>query len=145
VILLPSQVCASQTGAHREGFLFLGSICSPTIPQIRLLSNHSHSLPVSLISPLFSASPPPTCALIGVFPTHVWTGPLAFQGLDSPNSWLSREPSIVRFGPVVVEIWRFLCFGEVERYKAYPGRSRAPLLSLFWPFITPQWPFPSLH
>jgi hypothetical protein len=44
-----------------------------------------------------------------------------------------------------VEIWRFLCFGEVERYKAYPGRSRAPLLSLFWPFITPQWPFPSLH
>ncbi|KAG1849458.1 hypothetical protein DFJ58DRAFT_451597 [Suillus subalutaceus] len=38
---------------------------------------------------------------------HFWSGPLAFQGLDSPHSWLSNEPSVVQFGPVVVEIWRF--------------------------------------
>ncbi|KAG2113321.1 hypothetical protein BD769DRAFT_1673703 [Suillus cothurnatus] len=64
------------------------------------------------------------------------------------TSRFSRDgfPSLLAFQRALnCPIWPSSCgdmevfvFGEVERYKAYPGRSRAPLLSLFWPFTTPS-------
>ncbi|KAG1840500.1 hypothetical protein DFJ58DRAFT_732868 [Suillus subalutaceus] len=96
-----------------------------------MLTNHPPNSPLnqpqSLLYhfPLFTPSSPAPSAVIRRFLTHFWSGPLAFQGLDFPHSWLSNEPSFVRFGPVVVEIWRFcvlerlwsrmLILGDLER------------------------------
>lgn len=104
--------------------MFLGSLCSPTIPQSHLLPNHSHSLPASPIFPQFSASPPPTIALIGPFPTHVWTKPLANLELYSPRPGHHFEPWVISFGAVVVEISSFSHFEKLRRDKDFLGVPR---------------------